>query len=155
MSEDRVTRDGTDRGPTTEAAAPSPSSGGADAPALEGLIATVLRVGVGLALLVVAVGGIVAAFRHPGYLTSPEEYRRLIHPTASSPRTLEEILRGLVHLDGRALVMLGVLILLATPVVRVAISVVLFARRREPSFAVMAVVVLGILALSFLLGRAG
>jgi uncharacterized membrane protein len=129
--------------------------GGPRGSVLEGLTAGILRTGLVLSLLVIAAGGALAALRHPDYLTSAEEYLRLTRGAAASPHTVGEILRGLLALDARALIMLGVLILLATPVLRVGVSAVLFARRGERPFAAMALAVLAILASSFFVGRGG
>ncbi len=49
--------------------------------------------------------------------------------------------------------MLGLLLLIATPVMRVALSALLFFRRRDRVFAGITMVVLALLLLSLLLGK--
>jgi uncharacterized membrane protein len=54
---------------------------------------------------------------------------------------------------GRSLTMVGLLLLMALPVARVALSLVLFAQRRDRVFTAITAGVLGLLVLSFALGR--
>jgi uncharacterized membrane protein len=65
------------------------------------------------------------------------------------------VIRGLEHSQGRAIVMAGLLLLIATPVVRVAISVLAFVYQRDRTFVVITSVVLALLLTSFALGRGG
>lgn len=129
------------------------ASEGRDA-ALVRLTAIVLRLGTALSLLLIAAGGALATARHPGSLASAQEYLRLTRPSAAGPHAAAEILRGALRLEGKALIMLGVLTLLATPIARVAVSVALFARRGERAFAIMALAALAIVGLSVIAGRA-
>jgi uncharacterized membrane protein len=46
-------------------------------------------------------------------------------------------------------------VLVATPVARVALSIAVFARQRDRTYVVITSIVLGLLLLSFALGRAG
>ena len=52
--------------------------------------------------------------------------------------------------DGRAVIQLGVLILVSTPVVRVAFMVIWFARERDRLYTALALFVLAVLALGLL-----
>ncbi len=122
---------------------------------IERLISTVLRVGVLVSLGVILVGSLAALVRHPDYLSSTLQFHRLTESKATFPRTPSEILKQALHLEGQGLIMTGILLLIATPVVRVAVSVVLFVYRRERAFVLMALVVLALLLTSFTIGRAG
>jgi uncharacterized membrane protein len=62
---------------------------------------------------------------------------------------------GLGHGDPLAIIALGLLILLATPFARVAISILTFALERDWTFTAITALVLLILVVSFLLGRGG
>jgi len=62
---------------------------------------------------------------------------------------------GLAGLRGQALVMLGLLVLMATPVLRVAVSLVSFLRSRDRAFTLLTSAVLVLLLLSLFLGKAG
>ncbi|MGD9634012.1 MAG: DUF1634 domain-containing protein, partial [Pirellulales bacterium] len=76
-------------------------------------------------------------------------------PGAAFPRTLSEVAAGAAAFRGQAIIVAGLLILIATPVVRVAISVLVFLEQRDYTFALITATVLTILIISFALGRAG
>jgi uncharacterized membrane protein len=65
------------------------------------------------------------------------------------------VVRGIQHSQGRAIVTLGLLLLVATPVLRVAVSVIAFVYQRDRTFVVITSVVLLLLITSFMLGKAG
>ena len=106
-------------------------------------------------LAVIAAGTLLSFIHHPNYLWSPEEVRRLTRPGAAFPRTLRQVYEGTLDLRGQAIVMIGLFLLITTPVLRVAVSVVTFAFRRERTFTLVTTVVLALLLLSFALGRDG
>ena len=119
---------------------------------LEVLISTVLRVGVVTSLLLVLAGTIVTFARTPSLLSSP---LRLGHEPGAAVHSLRAIIAGVADLDGPAIVMAGLLLLIATPVLRVAVSIFIFLRERDAAFVAITAVVLALLRLSFALGRAG
>jgi uncharacterized membrane protein len=118
-------------------------------------ISHLLRGGVSASLVLLVVGTIVSLVHHPSYLHSAAAYERLTSGSVGQPQSVIAILRGLAELKGRAIVMLGILVLVATPVLRVALSIVLFASHRDRRFVVITSVVLSLLLLSFALGKAG
>jgi uncharacterized membrane protein len=69
------------------------------------------------------------------------------------PHTLPSVGQGLAHADPLAMIVLGLLVLLATPVVRVAVSIVAFLLERDWRYVVITSLVLLILLLSFVLGK--
>ena len=111
------------------------------------LISHVLRGGVVLGAIVITVG-LVAFYARYGPnppLTIAQIY----------PHSLEQTFVGLAHGAPQAIMVLGLLILLATPVVRVAVSIVAFALERDWTYIAITALVLAILLVSFLLGKAG
>ncbi len=118
-------------------------------------ISYLLRVGVIVSLLVVVTGTIVTFVHHPEYGRSSAAYRRLTAPPASPFRRPEDVIDGLCHLKGQAVVTLGLLVLVATPVLRVAASIGLFAVKRDRTFVAITSLVLVLLVTSFVLGKAG
>jgi uncharacterized membrane protein len=122
---------------------------------MELVISTLLRVGVSTSLVVVAAGTVISFLHHPSYAWSPEDLRRLTQPGAAFPRTLGQIWAGVVVLRGQAIVMVGLVLLIATPVARVAVSILTFAFVRDRTFVVITSVVLALLLLSFALGGVG
>ena len=118
-------------------------------------ISSLLRVGVLTSLLVVLGGTVVTFAHHPRYLRSHHDLGQLTTPGAEFPHTLGSLVRGLEHAQGRAVVMAGLLLLIATPVLRVAFSILAFVYQRDRTFVVITTIVLALLLASFVLGRGG
>jgi uncharacterized membrane protein len=121
----------------------------------EQAISRILRIGVTASLVLIAAGTLLSFLRSGGYGHQPSEVARLIGPAGAFPRTAGWILGGLLRLDGRAVIVAGLLLLIATPVLRVAVSIASFAKERDRAFVVITSAVLGLLLLSLVLGRAG
>lgn len=110
------------------------------------VLAYVLRIGVMVAALVVSCGGIVFLYRHglerPSY-----------HVFRGEPGDFTSV-RGIVaearQLSGRGLVQLGLLLLVATPIARVVLSVVGFLLQRDWLYVAITMIVLMLLAYSLL-----
>jgi uncharacterized membrane protein len=111
---------------------------------VEAIMATLLRAGVLLAAGVVMAGGAVYLWRHgqeiPNYTAFHGVPDDLKHPGS--------IWTGVVAGRGRSLIQLGLLLLIATPVSRVAFSVFAFARERDWTYVGITVFVLGVLVFS-------
>jgi uncharacterized membrane protein len=71
------------------------------------------------------------------------------------PHTPLEIWTGLLALQPQAVIVLGLLLLIATPVLRVAVSVIAFGLEHDMRYVIITLIVLAILITSFLLGRGG
>ncbi len=70
------------------------------------------------------------------------------------PQTPSQIIEGLLILRPQALIILGLLILIATPVLRVAVSIIAFAFERDWKYVIITSLVLAILLFSmFFLGN--
>jgi uncharacterized membrane protein len=119
------------------------------------IISNLLRAGVMLSLLTIFVGVVVMFAHHPDYLRSSADLKRLTTPGTAVPTTLAEIAQGLIALRGQAIVALGLLILIATPIFRVAVSISAFAIERDWTYMLITTTVLLVLLLSFFLGKAG
>lgn len=136
--------------------APDPSDA-SRALTLERAVAGVLRVGV-LASSVVTIAGVVVtlvsqATREAARTAVGQLRRGTLHPTGlHAPHTIAAVFGGLEHGDGPALVMLGALLLIATPVLRVAVSVVGFAIDHDRRFVLITLTVLVVLIGSFAVG---
>ena len=122
---------------------------------MELVISYLLRVGVIASVAIILFGVVVMFVRHPVYLTSPAELDRLVTPGAAFPHTLADLWAMLGEFHGRAIVTLGLLVLIATPVLRVAASVVLFAMQKDWTYTLITAVVLSLLLLSLALGSRG
>jgi uncharacterized membrane protein len=71
------------------------------------------------------------------------------------PHTLDQVWSGLRVLQPQAIIELGLLLLIATPVLRVMISVVAFNMEHDRRYVVIALLLLAILMTSFMLGKGG
>ena len=140
----------------TRATTAGPPMGAHDqrARSVELLISNLLRVGVGLSLLIVAVGTVISFVHHPDYLTQPPALQRLTTPGAAFPHTLHDVLIGVRDFRGQAIVMVGLMLLIATPVARVAVSILGFLYEHDRRYVIITAVVLALLLLSFVLGKA-
>jgi uncharacterized membrane protein len=115
-------------------------------------LSNVLRGGVLTSLGVILAGTLVSFFHHPEYVSSPQELARLTQAGAAFPHTVRDVVAGLAELRGQAIVALGLLILVATPVARVAVSILLFLEERDRTYAAITAIVFLLLILSFFLG---
>ena len=77
------------------------------------------------------------------------------HAALGYPHTFGGIIRRLAHGEPLALVALRLLILLLTPILRVAISIVVFALEHDWRYTIITALVLVILLISLVLGRGG
>jgi uncharacterized membrane protein len=129
------------------------SAGGApEAVGPELLISHLLRSGVVLSLTMVTLGMMLTFAHHPDYFSSVQALQHLTAPEHGRPHDLGEVLADVGHARGQAFVMVGLLVLMATPVLRVALSLLVFGRRRDRTYVAVTSVVLSLLLLSFLRG---
>ncbi len=104
-------------------------------------VGNLLRFGVLLAAAVVLAGGVLYLARHGGAVP---DYR-VFHGAPVGLRGLGGIVSSALSGDGRGVIMLGLLLLVATPVARVAFTAVAFAFERDRTYVVVALVVLALL----------
>lgn len=117
-------------------------------------VGTVLRAGVIASFALVVIGMGFSILHHPDYWRNAGVLPKLIAPS-EGPHSLGDVARNVLALRGQAIVMLGLLILIATPVLRVATSVWHFRRVGDRAYTVITSIVLALLVLSFLIGSAG
>lgn len=109
-------------------------------------VGNLLRVGVLLAAAVVLAGGILFLARHGG---GPADYSRF-RGEPTTLRSLSGILEGALAERGRGIIQLGLLILVATPVARVAFTAAAFAVERDRTYVLVALLVLALLLVSLI-----
>jgi uncharacterized membrane protein len=108
---------------------------------MEKIIGILLRTGVMLAAAVVFAGGV-------GYLIRQGHEKAAYATFHAEPqilRTLPGIASGAAHLSWHAVIQLGLLILIATPIARVAFALVAFALERDRVYVVVTSIVLAVL----------
>lgn len=121
----------------------------------ETLISTLLRTGVVLSISIILAGLAFTFFHHPEYFRSRPALGALIDPHGEYTDRVGEAVRGAMKLQGQSIVMLGLLVLIATPVLRVFVSIFIFASRRDFLYVAITSVVFILLVIGFLLGVAG
>ena len=105
---------------------------------LENVVGNLLRAGVLTAALIVLTGGVWYLATHGG---QPSDFHRF----RAQPRTIRAMAR-MSHAD--AIMLAGLLLLILTPISRVAFSLVAFALERDRLYVVVTAIVLSVLLYS-------
>jgi uncharacterized membrane protein len=113
---------------------------------IEDILGNLLRAGVLLAAFVVLVGAAIYLIRHG---RSPADYR-VFRGEPTELRNIRGIFQTAFALEGRGVIQLGLLLLIATPVARVAFSVWGFAEEHDRMYVVFTLIVLSVLLYSLL-----
>jgi len=108
---------------------------------MEKMISNLLRGGVLLSAVVVIMGGAIFMLRHGAEHPDYGVYRG----EPAELRTVGGIVANILSFHSKGVIELGVLLLLGTPVARVALSVVGFLRERDYEYVVVTLIVLTIL----------
>lgn len=119
---------------------------------IERLISIVLRTGVLLSIGVILIGVVFTFAHHPDYFRSRPALGELTDASQTYPHTIRDVARGVAASRGQAIVMAGMLLLIATPIVRVAMSTALFVAERDRLYASITFAVLVLLLVSFASG---
>jgi uncharacterized membrane protein len=102
--------------------------------------------------VVIASGLAITFITHPDYTSSRTILGELTAPGAHYPNTLLGVMEGVARFDGESIVMAGLLLLIATPLSRVALSIILFVIARDKLYAAITAAVLLILLVAFAIG---
>ena len=105
---------------------------------LEEFMGNLLRIGVLRAGSVVLVGAIIYLVRHG---TNAPNYQ-IFRGEPVDLRSIALIAHGTISLEGREIIQLGLLLLIATPVARVAFSVAAFVCQRDGTYVLVTLIVL-------------
>ncbi len=115
---------------------------------METVIGNLLRTGVTAAAAVVLCGGVVFLARHG---TATPDYH-LFHGEPTDLCSIGGIVADVFRLSSRGLIQFGFLLLIATPVLRVAACSVAFARQRDRLYLIVSLIVLSLLTYSLVIG---
>jgi uncharacterized membrane protein len=113
---------------------------------IEVILGNLLRTGVLISAAVVLWGACIYLFRH-GH--EPADYR-IFRGEPSEFRTIPGVIQSVINGRGRGWIQLGLLLLIATPIARVAFSIVGFALEHDRMYVAFTLIVLGILLYSLL-----
>jgi uncharacterized membrane protein len=115
------------------------------------IIGWVLRLGVFISMLVVFLGGIIYLYRHGQTIADYRVFKGV-------PGFLQDtggIVNGILAFRGRAIIQAGIILLIATPIVRVLCSAVGFVLEKDYMYVGITLLVLAIIFISMLSGHAG
>lgn len=118
-------------------------------------LGAVLRIGVWAASIVAIIGGVLYLIQSGNLTTDyspPKEAGEVFEGTAEYLRNFKGIFSGVSQLNGAAIIQFGVIILIATPIIRVAISVFTFAYERDLMYVIITLVVLFIIIANMIFG---
>lgn len=114
----------------------------------ERIIGNLLRAGVTIAAALSVAGGVLYLLAYGG---QPVDYRAF-HGEPPDLRSVTGIFARAAALDSRGLIQLGLLMLILTPVARVAFSVLAFALQRDRLYVAVTAIVLALLIFSLMGG---
>jgi uncharacterized membrane protein len=118
---------------------------------IELLISRLLRAGVLIAAFFVLFGGVYFLIRHGDERVSFKTF----HSEPDVDRFVHQIVLAALGLRARSVIQFGILLLIATPILRVAVSLVGFALERDRAYVLITAVVLLILLYSLIGGAVG
>jgi uncharacterized membrane protein len=113
---------------------------------LETIIGQLLRAGVLLAAATVLIGGILYLVQHH---SDPVNYS-VFAPGGADTRSVSGIVQSAAHGQSEAIIQVGLLLLILTPIARVAVAIVGFLLERDRFYALVSLIVLAILVFSLI-----
>jgi uncharacterized membrane protein len=113
---------------------------------LEVVIGHTLRIGVITAAVIVLIGGVLYLVEN----RSTAVQYHAFHAASKHSDTLSGIVRNVRALNSYGIIQLGLLVLIATPVMRVVFSIIAFAMERDIVYVIVTLIVLAVLVYSLL-----
>jgi len=113
---------------------------------IENIVGNLLRVGVSLSAIVVMFGAVIYLARHG---RAPADYR-VFRGEPSDLRSLRGIVHNAFTFHGQGIIQLGLVLLIATPVARVAFAIWGFAAEHDRMYMIFTGIVLIVLLYSLL-----
>ena len=118
---------------------------------IQTIIGWILRIGVAVSMSLVFVGGIIFIYRHGHSIPAYKPFKGVplfIHD-------IHGILNGVMSFKGQAIIQLGITLLIATPIIRVAFSAVGFLLEKDYLYTFITLIVSLIILASMISGHAG
>lgn len=115
---------------------------------IERMVSVLLRSGVLISGSVVLIGGVYYLLRHGG---EAADYH-IFHGQPRIDCSVAEIVKSAFALRARSIIQFGILMLIATPIARVAFSLVGFALEKDRTYVVITAIVLAVLLYSLISG---
>lgn len=118
---------------------------------MQTVIGWILRIGVIVSMIVVFIGGVLFIYRHGHSVPDYHKFTK-IPDFISAPKG---ILLGVLSFKGQAIIQLGIILLVATPVLRVIFAAIGFLMEKDYLYVLISVTVLLIIMASMISGHAG
>jgi uncharacterized membrane protein len=118
---------------------------------MQQILGWVLRAGVSLSMLVVCIGGVLYLYRHGHETVNYQKFTGVPDFVHSASGIFNGILAG----RGRAIIQAGIILLIATPVIRVVFSAIGFVIEKDWLYTGISLLVLLVIVVSALTGHGG
>jgi len=118
---------------------------------MQAVIGWVLRIGVIVSICIVFFGGVIFLYRHGHEIADHKKFKGI--PDFIS--TAGGIINGVFAFRGQAIIQLGIVLLIATPVLRVIFSAIGFVLEKDYLYIGISLLVLLIIFISMISGHAG
>ena len=115
------------------------------------LLGKVLRAGMIISTSIVFIGGIFYIYRHGHTIADYKDFKGVPAFIA----TAGGVVNGVVNLKGQAIIQLGIILLIFTPILRVMFSTIGFVLEKDYLYVGITLLVLAIIFMSMLSGHAG
>jgi uncharacterized membrane protein len=118
---------------------------------MQAIIGWILRIGVVLSMIIVFIGGVLFVWRHGHSIPDYQTFKGVpdfIHGIGG-------IFQGILNFKGQAIIQAGIILLIATPIIRVAFSAIGFILEKDYLYTFITLVVLLIIVISMFTGRIG
>jgi uncharacterized membrane protein len=118
---------------------------------MQQIIGWILRLGVISSMLIVIIGGCFYIFRHGNETVHYSKFVGVPEFVASPGG----IWHGILTFRGRAIIQAGIVLLIATPVVRIIFSTIGFVLEKDWLYTAISIIVLSVIVFSAISGHAG
>jgi uncharacterized membrane protein len=115
------------------------------------VIGWVLRIGVIVSISIVLFGGIIFLYRHGHEVVDHRKFTGI----PDFIQTFGGIIHGIFTFRGQAIIQFGIILLIATPILRVIFSTIGFVLERDKLYVFISLLVLFIIFISMISGHAG
>lgn len=118
---------------------------------MQAVIGWVLRIGVIVSISIVFLGGIIFLYRHGHEIADHKKFVGI----PDFIRTPGGIIDGVIGIRGQAIIQFGIILLIATPILRVIFSTIGFVLEKDRLYICISLLVLLIIFISTISGHAG
>jgi uncharacterized membrane protein len=118
---------------------------------MQAVIGWILRLGVLLSMSIIFIGGLIYLYRHGQATANYHTFKGIPDFVHSVPG----IIHGIITLRGQAIIQAGIILLIATPIIRVVFSAIGFVLEKDYLYTGITLLVLLIIFTSMLSGHAG